>query len=449
MDTKFSSTLETLEPAKLKFTVTISPEAFREGLQLAYNKNKGRFNVQGFRQGKAPRKMIEQMYGREVFYEDAMNELLPDAYESALDEHNIEPVYRPELEFGSTSETEGAVFYATVYIRPEVEVDGYYGLTYPKVDIEPTEDEILNVIAAEQEKNANQESVDRPAEMGDVVIINFKGYIDDVAFEGGEGFEHSLTLGSKNFIDTFEEQLVGHKPGDDVVVNVTFPEEYHSPDYAGKAAKFEVEVIDVRSKNLPELNDEFASNVSEFETLAEYREDVSKKIKASKENNLDNVMASSIVKQLVEKAKMDVPEAMYLARVDELLEDIAANMKRQGMDMEMYMRFTQSTPESIRESLRPRAEEEVKNILALEAVATKEAMTISDEEFIENIAKMTMQEKEEAAKLAETIHPNRRKVLERSMLCEKALDFLKEKAIAVDEPMPEVKAVAKKEEGAE
>jgi len=439
MDTKFSSTIETLEPTKLKFTITISPVAFREGLQTAYNKNKQHFNLQGFRKGKAPRKMIEQMYGKEVFHEDAMNELLPDAYESALDEHNIEPVYRPEIEMGTTSEQDGAVLYATVYIRPEVEVDGYYGLTYPKTDIEPTEDEIIRVMTTEQEKNAEQESVDRAAENGDVVVINYKGFVDDVPFEGGEGFEHNLTLGSKSFIDTFEEQLVGKKTGDDVEVNVTFPEAYHAPELAGKPAKFEVEIIDVLARKLPELNDEFASNVSEFENLADYRADVAAKIKMQKENNLDNVIASSIVKQLVEKATMDVPEAMYLARVDELMDDIAANMRRQGLDMEMYMRFTQSTPESMKESLRPKAEEEVKNILALEAVARKENMAINEEEFKENLAKMTGGEPEAVASLIENIHPSRRKVFERSMLCEKALDFLREKAIAVDEPLPEVK----------
>ena len=435
---KFTSTVEKLEPTKIKITISISPEGFREGLLAAYNKNKHHFNIQGFRKGKAPRKMIEQMYGREVFYEDAVNAILPDAYEAALDENEIEPVYRPEIEPGPASEADGATFYATVYIRPEAEIDEFYGLTYPKADAEPTEDEIQQAIKVELEKNATQASVDRPAEMGDILSINFKGFFDGVPFEGGEGNDYQLTLGSKQFIDTFEEQLVGKLPGDDVVVNVTFPEEYHHPDYAGKAATFEVEVLDVQAKQLPEIDDEFASNVSNFDTLVEYREDLASKIRKNKEENLENDKRSHVIKQLAEKAIMEVPEAMYLARLDEMMDEFSHQIQRQGMNLETYMRFTQLTPEALKENWRPQAEAEVKNMLALEAVAKKENMTVSDEEFAEYIGKITMQEGEAVAKLVESLPPFRRKELMRSALCGKAMDFVLEKAIAVDEPMPEI-----------
>jgi len=436
---QFSSTLENLEATKLKLTITVSPEGFRKGLQESYNKNKGHFNVQGFRKGKAPRKMIEQAYGRDVFYEDAINAVLPDAYESALDEHSIEPVYRPEIELASAaSEAEGVTFHATVYTRPEAEVDGYHGLAYPKGDAEPTEEDIQQAIAAEQAKSATQQSVERPAEMGDILTINFKGYFGDEPFEGGTGSDYELTLGSKQFIDTFEAQLVGHIPGDDVVVNVTFPEEYHHPDYAGKPAKFEVEVLDVQAKVLPEINDDFASNVSEFDTLAEYREDLAKTIRTRKESELENTKRGYVMKQLADKAIMEVPEAMYLARLDDMMEDFSRRIQMQGMNMDMYMRYTQLTPEKLKENWRPQAEAEVKNMLVLEAVAKKEGFTLSEDEFAETLSKITGQGVEEVKALIPTLPPFRRKELERSALCEKAMELVLEKAVDTDEPMPEI-----------
>jgi len=438
MNSKFTSTVEQLEPTKLKITMNISPEGFREALHEAYTKNRGHFSLQGFRKGKAPRKMIEQAYGREIFYEDAFNSILPLAYEAALDEHGIEPVYRPEIEPGPASENDGAVFYATVDIRPVAEIDGYYGLTYPKGDAEPTEDEIQQALKAEQEKSATQVSVDRPAEMGDILTINFKGFFDGEPFEGGEGFDHELTLGSKQFIDTFEEQLVGHVVGDDVTVNVTFPEGYHHEEYSNKPAVFEVEILDIQGKVLPEIDDDFAGNVSEFDTLAEYRESLVEMIRKNKEANLENVKRGHLVKQLVEKATMEVPEGMYLARVDDMMDEFARSIQMQGMNVESYMRFTQTTPEMLKEQWRPQAEVEVKNMLALEAVAIKENLTVTEEELKERLGKITTKEGDELAEIINNMHPSRRKDFERSVLCEKAMEFVIEKAVATDEPMPEI-----------
>jgi len=442
MSQKFTCTVETLEPTKLKLTVKVSPEAFRQGLTEAYNKNKHHFNIQGFRKGKAPRKMIEQLYGREVFYEDALNAVLPDAYEAALDEHEIEPVYRPEIEPGPASEAEGAEFYATIYIRPLAEVDEYHGLFFQKPDIEPTEDDIHEVLTRELEKSATQVSSDRPAEMGDIVMINYKGYFigEDEPFEGGTGTDHSLTLGAKQFIGTFEEQLVGHIPGDDVEVNVAFPEEYHHPDYSGREARFEVEILDVQTKELPELNDEFASNVSDFETLVEYRADIAEKIKKTKESNADNIKRSQILRQLAKKATVDIPEAMFHARLDEMMQEFEQRLQMQGINMEMYMRFTQANADDMKQNWRPQAEMEVRNMLVLEAVARKEELTVSEEDLTAYIGKITGQEGDALTALVTSLPPFRRKEIERSCLCDKAMEFLIEKAIETDEPMPEFEA---------
>jgi len=430
-----TSSMEQLENNKVKLTITVSPERFREGLSHAYNRNKHYFNIPGFRKGKAPRRMIEQMYGRDVFYDDAINHVLPDAYEAALDQLEVEPVYKPEIEPGDISEKEGAVFFATIYTRPEAEVDGYYGLTYPKGEPDATAEDIQNALRAEQEKNSRQVSVNRPAELKDVVTINFTGYIDGELFEGGAGKDHDLTLGSGQFIPGFEEQLVGHIPGDDVSVNVTFPEEYHAPEFAGKDAVFEVEILDVKANELPEIDDDFAQDVSEFDTLTEFRDDLAKKITEHKTANLENEKRNHVMRKLVEVATMEVPEAMYLARLDDMMHDFTRQIEMRGMDIENYMRFTQLTEQSLKTQWRPQAEEDVKGVLALEAVAKKEDITVTEEEFSKKLSEMLSQEGEDLDKIISDMHPSRRKDIERSILCEKALDFVMEKATATDEPL--------------
>ncbi|MCL2198592.1 MAG: trigger factor [Defluviitaleaceae bacterium] len=425
--------MEKVEDCKLKLTITVGPERFREGLQHAYNRTKGYFNMPGFRKGKAPRKMIEQMYGRDVFYEDALNYVLPDAYEASLDKHEIEPVYRPEIEPGEMSEKDGAVIIAMVFIRPEVEVGEYNGLKYPNAESDATEEDIEKALKAEQEKNSRQVSVSRPAEMGDVVTINFKGFMDGEPFEGGAGEDHDLTLGSGQFIPGFEEQVVGHVPGDDLTVEVTFPEDYHHADYSGKSATFEVEVLDVKANELPEIDDEFAEDVSEFDTLAEFKEDLAKRITESKTANLENNKRSHIMKKLVEVTKMEVPEEMYLGRLDDMMNDFTHQIQMRGMDIESYMRFTQTSEVSLKASWRKQAEIDVTGMLALEAVAKKEEITVSEEDFQKRVAEASQKEGDELQELIEEMHPHRRKELERSIKCEKALDLVMEKAVASDD----------------
>ena len=444
---QFTSEYEKLEKNKIKLTITISAERFREGLLAAYNKNKRYFDLPGFRKGKAPRKMIEQMYGRDIFHEEAVSHVLPDAYEQALEQHDLDPVYKPEeITPGEISEATGAVFYATVYVRPEVTIDGYYGLTYPKMETEATESDIQEALRAEQEKNARQISVDRPAELGDTVTINFTGYTDGEPFEGGAGEDFDLKLGSNQFIPGFEDQLVGRIVGDDVKVEVTFPEEYSHETLAGKPAVFEVEILDIKANELPEINDEFAEDVSEFETLAEYREDLAKKISERKVSQLENSKRMHLLQQLSQMAEMEVPDAMYQARIDESWDSFKRQVESAGMDVESYLRFSNLTEEAMRASWQGQAKFDVDSQLALEAVAVKEGMTASDEELKTHLGEATGLEGDKLDKLMEGISPARRKDLARDILCKKALDFVMEKAIAVDEPIAPIAAHAPVEE---
>ncbi|MCL2357189.1 MAG: trigger factor [Defluviitaleaceae bacterium] len=424
-----SSEMEQLEPCKLKLTITVGPERVREGLAFAYNRNKQYFNIPGFRKGKAPRKIIEQMYGREVFYDDALNYILPDAYEEALDKHEIEPVHRPDIDPGDVSETEGVVFTAIVFVRPEAEVGEYTGLAYPKTNTEATEADIKDALKAEQEKNSRQVSVNRAAAMGDVVTINFEGFIDGEAFSGGKGEDYDLTLGSGQFIPGFEEQIAGASVGDDLKVNVKFPDDYHATEFAGKDAVFEVEVLDVKANELPEINDEFAEDVSEFDTLAEFRDDLAKRIKENKEASLTNMKRAHLLKKLIGVSTVDIPEAMYLGRLDDMFRDFAHSIQMRGMDIENYMRFTQTSEEFLKASWRKQAETDVQGMLALEAVAKKESLVVDDEAFETRVKDATGREGDELAKIIADMHPARRKELERSLLCEKALDFITEKAV--------------------
>ena len=427
-----TSLVENVDTNKVKITITISPERFKEGLNDAYNRNKHYFNLPGFRKGKAPRKLIEQAYGKEVFFEDAINFVLPDAYEDSLDEHELDPVYRPDISTGDVSEKEGAVFYAEVYIRPIGEISDYGDLTYPKGNTEATDEEVEQELKKQQEKNARQISITRPAEIGDIAIINFEGFIDGEAFDGGSGEDFSLALGSGQFIPGFEEQLVGSTPGDDIKVNVTFPEEYHEPNFAGKDAVFEVEVLDIQGKEMPELDDEFAQDVSEHDTLDEYREELKERIEKAKADNLENNKRAHILKQLVAKTTVEIPDVMYDARIEEMMDEFKRNAQMQGLDVESYMRFTQLTPESLQASWKPQAVIDVKNLMTLEAIVRKENLILNDGEFAEKLGETMKLEGDALDKFVSSIADSRRKEIERSMLCEKALEIVMEKATAVE-----------------
>lgn len=426
------SSVEKAEKNQVRLTFEVTPERFQEGLKYSYNKNRGYVNISGFRKGKAPRKLIEQAYGKDFFYDDAINHVLPDAYEQALEENGVEPVYKPSIRVSEADEATGVVFVAEVYVKPEVEIDGYYGLTYPKADTEPNDSDIQAKLQAEREKNARVVSVDRPAENNDIVSINFTGYVDDVPFEGGEGKDYDLTLGSHHFIDDFEDQLVGHVAGDEVDVHVAFPENYGHKELSGKDALFKVEILEVKTKEYPEIDDEFAQDVSEFETLAEYRQNLADKIREDKEKKALLDKSSHVMQQLVGRAAMDVPEVMYTARVEEMLEDLRYRLSMQGMTLEMYLEFAQTTEAALKASYEKPAREDVNGMLALEAVAKKENMTISDEEFREQIEKMTENRDISVDDWMNRITPERKKEIMQNLLNQKALDFVLAQSIAVD-----------------
>lgn len=430
-----NSTVEVIEKNKIKLTINLSPEKFKEGIQHAYNRNKASIAIQGFRKGKAPRKIIEQMYGKDIFYEEAINFLLPEVYEEALKENDIEPVYRPTIDVDTMDEATGAVVTAEVYTKPEVEVDGYTGLTYPIADPEPTEEEISNRLQSEREKNSRTVTVDRPAELGDMVNINFTGYIDDVAFEGGKAEDYELTLGTKSFIDNFEDQLVGHAAGDDVTVNVTFPEDYGREEFNGKPARFEVEILEVQAKELPQLDDEFAQDVSEFETLQEFRDDITNKLREEKEQRVLMEKRRHLVQQLVEKTEMDVPEAMYTAKIEEMTEDMRYKLWQQGLQLEQYLAFSQMTMQSLQDSYKTPAKEDVDARLVLTAIAKKEGFEASDEDIrahIEKIAQPHENVDDIITEINDVEEDYRKKAVIADILNQKALDFVVEKAVAME-----------------
>jgi trigger factor len=425
-------TVEHIEKNKVKFTFTVSPERFREGLTYSYNKNKSRIHLDGFRKGKAPRKIIERLYGKDFFYNDAVNHVLPDAYEAACDENALEPVYRPSISLEDADEDTGAVFTAEVYVKPEVEIDGYYGLTYPKTETEPTDSDIQEKLQAEREKNARQISVERPSATGDVVTINFTGYVDDEPFEGGEGKDFDLELGTNTFIDTFEEQLTNHVPGDDVTVNVTFPEQYQEQTLAGKPAVFKVEILDVKTKEYPEIDDEFAQDVSEFDTLAEYRDDLAGKIREAKTKQAEATKLNHVMDNLIEKAVMEVPDVMYEARLEEMMDEFEMRLRMQGMTLPMYLQYTGMTEDKLKSSWEGNAKNDVHGKLVLEAVAKKEEMTVSDEDFQAHLEELASRGNQSAEELNKKITPARRKEIEEILLAKKAQEFVLEHAIAVE-----------------
>ena len=427
---RFTSEIEQAENNKVKFTVHVSPEFLREGLNDVHNKNKGYFNIPGFRKGKAPRKIVEQIYGHDIYHEDAINYVLPDAYEYALDNLELDPVYKPDFDITSMSEREGAVFSFEIEVRPDVEVGEYMGIPYPKESTEVAESDIQAALRVEQDKNARRVSVDRKAEVGDVVTINFTGYIDGETFEGGSGQDFDLHLGIGQFIPGFEEQLVGFGAGDEVTVNVTFPENYAHKNFAGKPAVFEVEILDVHQRELPELDDEFAETISEFETIEEYREDLKVKIKEYKEANVENTKRNYVLRRLVEATKMEVPESMYLARLDEMMDDFSMQVRMRGMDVENYMRFSDLTEEGLKASWRKKAEIDVKSALALHAVALKEGFIAEEEEIHARVGEVMKLEGERLKEYVDDMSKRQIKELERSILCKKALDFILENAVA-------------------
>ena len=374
---------EKTEKSAMLIEFSVDKETFDKAVSKVYRQQVGKINVPGFRKGKAPRSVIERMYGKGIFWEDAANELLPDAYEAALTESGVKPVGRAEFDITSIDEN-GIVFTATVPVKPAVEIEGYKGIEAAKVVEPATEVEIDNEIKIIRERNSRETEItdETPAENGDSTKIDFEGFVDGVAFEGGKGEDYNLKLGSGSFIPGFEEQIVGHKIGESFDVNVTFPEEYHAAELAGKAATFKVTLKAITHIELPELDDDFAKDVSEFDTFAEYRADIEAKILKRHENAAEALFEETVVKALVEKlGGEEIPEGMIEAEVENQVRDFDNRLRMQGMDMSMYFKYTGMTLEGMRDQMRPQAETFVKTRLALEKIAELENLTATEEEI--------------------------------------------------------------------
>ncbi len=383
-----SNKLEQLEHNMVKITMEIDPDVFEKAINSVYTKNRGRIQLPGFRKGKAPRKMIERMYGKEVFYEDAINECLPDAYEAAIKELEIAPASRPQFDVENIEDGKVTIN-AMVAVRPEVTLGQYKGLDVAKDAVIVTEDDVDEDIRKTAERNSRMvEVTDRPAQMGDTVTIDYEGFVDGVAFEGGKGTDHALELGSHSFIDTFEDQLVGKNVGDHVEVNVTFPEQYHAADLAGKPALFQVDVKEIKVKEIPAIDDELAKDVSEFDTLEEYKASVRTRLTESKQRQADSKYRQDVLAKAVENAEMDIPDAMIESQCEQMVQNFAQSLTQQGMSMDQYMKMTGGNMQNLYNMVRPDAEKQIKESLVLEAIAKAEGIEVTDEDIDKEVADM-------------------------------------------------------------
>lgn len=421
--------VEKMEKNMAKLTIEVSAEELDKAMQNAYLKARGKISIPGFRKGKAPRKMIEQMYGKGIFLEDAANALIPEHYSKALEECDLEIVSQPEIDVTQAEPGKAFIFTAEVAVKPEVTLGEYKGVEVPKSETEVTDEDIDAEIKKEQEKNSRTVTVeDRGAENGDITTIDFEGFVDGVAFEGGKGTDYPLTLGSGSFIPGFEDQLVGTKAGDHVEVNVTFPEEYQAAELAGKAAVFQCDVKKVETKELPELDDDFAQDVSEFDTLAEYREDVKKNLTEKKEKEARAAKENAAVDKAIENAEMEIPDAMLNTQVRQMMNDFASRMQSQGLTMEQYFQFTGMTAEKMQEEMKPQALKRIQTRLVLEKIAETENIEVSEDEVNEEISKMAEMYKMEADKLKELLGDRELEQMKKDMAVQKAVTLVADEA---------------------
>lgn len=422
--------VEKLEKNMAKLTIEVSAEELEKAIQAAYLKNKNKISIPGFRKGKAPRKMIEQMYGKEVFYEEAANALIPDAYEKAVEECTEEIVSSPKIDVTQIEAGKPFIFTAEVALKPEVTLGTYKGVKVAKAEVEVSDEEVDAEVNKEREQNARTITVeDRAVQDGDMTVIDFEGFVDGVAFEGGKGEDYPLTIGSGAFIPGFEEALIGAQIGVETEVNVTFPEDYQAEELAGKAAVFKCTVKEIKVKELPELDDEFAGEVSEFDTLAEYKEDVKKKLAEKKETEAKNAKEEAVIDAVIAEASMEIPDAMVETQQRQMVEDFSQRIQSQGLTMEQYMQYTGMTASKLLDQVKPQALKRIQSRLVLEAVVAAEGITASEEEFDEEAAKMAEAYKMEADKVKELLGENGKKQVLEDICVNKAVAFVVENAV--------------------
>lgn len=417
--------VENLEKNMAKLTVEVAAEDFEKAVQAAYMKNRNKITIPGFRKGKAPQAMIEKMYGEGVFYEDAADEAINASYAEAMKESGLDIVSRPEVTIEKIGKDEPFVYSALVAVKPEVTLGQYKGVEVEKADASVSAEDVEAELKKVQEQNARLLTVeDRGVEDGDQTVIDFEGFVDGKGFEGGKAEDYPLTIGSHSFIDTFEEQLIGKKIGEECEVNVTFPTEYHAADLAGKPATFKVTVKEIKVKELPELNDEFASEVSEFDTLDEYKKDIEKKLAEKKEIEANSKNEDAVVAKVVENASMEIPDKMIDAQAENMVQDMARRMQSQGLSLDMYLKYTGMTVEQMKEQARPDAEKRIRTRLVLEAVAQAENIQISDEKVDEEVAKMAEAYKMEVDKLKSYMSESDIKQMKEDLAVQQAVDLL-------------------------
>lgn len=417
--------VEKQEKNMAKLTVEVPAEQFVDAIKKAYNKNKNRFNVPGFRRGKAPQMMIEKMYGVGVFYEDAADEAINETYAEAMKESGLDIVSRPEITIEQIEKGKAFIYTATVAVKPEVALGQYKGIEVEKADAEVKEEDVEAELKRVQNQNARLISVtDRPVAKDDQVVIDFDGSVDGKAFDGGKAEDYPLTIGSHAFIDTFEDQLIGKNIGEECEVNVTFPQEYHAKELAGKPAVFKVKIKEIKVRELPELNDEFASEVSDFETLEEYKKDVEAKIAERKQKAAATENENRVVDKVVEGASMEIPDRMIDGQVENMIQDTARRMQSQGLDLQQYLKYTGMTLDQMKEQARPQAIKRIQTRLVLEAVAKAENIQISDEKLDEEIGKMAQSYQMEADKLKSYMTEQDKDQMKEDLAVQEAVDLL-------------------------
>ena len=412
-----------------KLTIEVPAEEFDAAIKNAYNKNKNKFSIPGFRKGKAPLAMLEKMYGAGIFYEDAANEVIDASYPKAAEESKEEIVSTPEIKVTQIEKGKAFIYEATVALKPEVTLGEYKGVEVKKAEAVVTDEDVENELTAARKKNGRLIDVEDGAiEDGDNTIIDFTGYIDDKTFDGGAGTDYPLVIGSHSFIEGFEDQLIGKKKGETCDVNVTFPAEYHADELAGKPAKFVVTIKEVKRNELPELNDEFASEVSDFDTLDEYKADIRKKLQEKKEQDAKVENENNVIEKVVENAQMELPQPMVDTQAREMVENYARRLQSQGLNINDYMKYTGMTPEKLMEQMRPEAEKRIKTRLVLEKVVEAENVEVSDEKLDEQINEIAASYKLEGAKLKEMMGEREKEQIREDLKVQAAIDLLVEQA---------------------
>lgn len=421
--------VEKLEKNMAKLTIEVAPEELEKAIEGAYQKNKGKISIPGFRKGKVPRQMIERMYGKEVFYEDAVNALIPEAYEKAVDECEEEIVSSPKIEVAQVEAGKPFIFTAEVALKPEVKLGKYKGVKVEKADTEVTDEEVDKEIDKERESNArNIDVTDRAVKDGDIVTLNFEGFVDGTAFEGGKGENYPLTIGSGTFIPGFEEQLVGAEIGKETEVNVTFPEDYQAEDLKGKAAVFKCTVKEIKEKELPTLDDEFASEVSEFETLAEYKADIRGRLEERKAKAAREAKEAAVIEEIIKDSDMEIPEAMIETQQRQMIDEFAQRIQMQGLTLEQYFQFTGASYDQMIEQVKPQAEKRIQSRLVLEAVAAAEKIEATEEDYEEELKSMAEAYQMEVDKVKELLPEKSVQQIKEDIAVKKAAEFVVDNA---------------------